>query len=111
MPHASLATLHLINYIKQSPLWDANLDRGLGWPPCVLEVTKKPHSSHISQLMLERPNSMIAFQPIGLYLTIHALAEEVRNANQIADHRGISSLQADGKSPMLIPISRNASLL
>lgn len=108
MPRTSIATLHLINYIKQSPLWDADLDRAPGWPPCVLEVTKKPLSGRISQLMLERPNCMIGFQPIGLFLTVQILAEQAKNANQTAVEHGMHSPQADGESPRMFPISRNA---
>jgi hypothetical protein len=111
MPRATHAALHLINYIKQSPLWGADLDRAPGWPPCVLEVTKKPISGHISQLMLERPNSMIGFQPIGLFLTVQILAEQAKDANQTADQHGVHSPQADGESPMIPSISRIAIVL
>lgn len=111
MPRYTNAARHLINYIKQSPLWGADLDRAPGWPPCVLEVTKKPLSGHISQLMLGRPDSMIAFQPIGLFLTVQILAEDAKNANQTANQHGVHSPQADSESPMIPPISRIAIVL
>jgi hypothetical protein len=117
MPRTAVATQHLINYIKQSPLWDADLNRAPGWPPCVLEVTARPLSGHISQLMLERPDSLIGFQPIGIFLTVQILAEHAKNANQTADQHGVQSPQADGESvmgdrpPMLLSFSRDAIVL
>ena len=103
MPRASLATLHLINYIKQSPLWGADLDRAPGWPPCVLEVTKKPHlqpyqPAHAGEAQLH--DSLSAHWAVSHSAV---LAEQVRNANQTADHHGSSSPQADGESPMILP--------
>ena len=73
MPRSGSSAQHLISYIRQGPLWDAELDGSPTWPDCVWTTKVKPYSGRVSQLMLENPNSTIGFQPVGHYLTIRIL--------------------------------------
>lgn len=94
MPKNGASSFHLIEYIRQDPLWDAELDRAPGWPPCVWTTKIKPYSGRVSQLMLENPNSIIGFQPIGHFLTMQILAGQAAYANQ-ADDLAVNNPNAD----------------
>ena len=59
MPKSGSSSQHLINYIKQDPLWDDSLQIAAEWPSCIWTTKVKPHSGRVSQLMLENPNSLL----------------------------------------------------
>ena len=80
-------------------MWDADMDAAPGWPACILQTYNRPHSGHVSQLMLENPNSMIGFQPIGNFLAVQILAERARVANQTGDSRDLRNPTSDGGNP------------
>ncbi|CAK0786624.1 hypothetical protein CVIRNUC_009838 [Coccomyxa viridis] len=82
MPKSGSSSQHLINYIKQDPLWDDSLQIAAEWPSCIWTTKVKPHSGRVSQLMLENPNSLLGFQPIGHFLTIQILTEIGAAQNQ-----------------------------
>ena len=82
MPRSTNSAKHLISYLRQDAMWDADLDGAPGWPPCVLQTSIRPHASHVSQLMLQRPNSVIGHQTIGQFLAMQILTEQARVLNE-----------------------------
>ena len=98
MPRGTSSAQHLVNYIRQDKLWDADMDRAPGWPACVWETKVKPVSGQVSRLMLENPDSIIAFQPFGHLLIVQILAEEARVANQTEGGHDVDRPASDGES-------------
>ena len=85
MPWESTAAKHLISYLRQDAMWDAALDAASGWAPCVLQTYIRPYSAHVSQLMLERPSSVIGFQPIGHFLAAQILTQRAQAPDRTGD--------------------------
>ena len=81
MPRSGSSAVHLTNYIRQDPWWTEALHSASTWPSCIWTTKIKPFSGRVSQLMLENPNSIIGFQPIGHFLTIRILSELAAAAN------------------------------
>ena len=75
MPRSGSSAVHLTNYIRQDPWWTEAMHSASTWPACVWVTKIKPFSGRVSQLMLENPDSIIGFQPIGHFLTIRILTE------------------------------------
>lgn len=82
MPRSGSSAVHLTNYIRQDLWWTEALHDASTWPSCVWTTKIKPFSGRVSQLMLENPNSIIGFQPIGHFLTIRILTELAEAANR-----------------------------
>ncbi len=97
MPRETTAAKHLVNYLRQDAMWDADLDAAPGWPPCVLQTWIRPYSAHVSQLMLERPNSAIGFQPIGHFLAVQVLTQLAQAPNRTGDLSDLQNLKVNGE--------------
>ena len=78
-------------------MWDADLDAAPGWPPCVLQTYARPYSVQVSQFMLERPDSVIGFQPVGQFLAVQILTEQARSDRQTGDLNDLHNPIVDGK--------------
>ena len=103
MPRGTTAARHLVSYIQQDAMWDADLDAAPGWPPCILQTSMRPHSAHVSQLMLERPSSVVGFQPVGNFLAVQILAEQARAPNRTGEPNEIHNPITAGARPAYSP--------
>ncbi|CAL5222010.1 g4300 [Coccomyxa viridis] len=110
MPWESTAAKHLISYLRQDAMWDADLDAASGWAPCVLQTYIRPYSAHVSQLMLERPSSVIGFQPIGHFLAAQILTQRAQAPDRTGDLSDTRNPNVNVWDKMLLGMWKDSAL-
>ena len=98
MPRSGSSAVHLVSYIRQDPWWTDALHNASTWPSCVWTTKIKPFSGRVSQLMIENPNSIIGFQPIGHFLTIRILTQLAEASNRTQASFNIQNPLTTGQS-------------